>query len=85
MDLLSRYFLVLRATDVSRRLRQTGLLANAARYRWSFGSNKVQLEAEMRLLEDVLAAVQNDHVRGDHAISALSDRTPAFPLPGQWS
>lgn len=39
--------------------------------RWSFGSNRIQLGAEIKLLEEVLSAIDHDQVRGDHCISAL--------------
>jgi hypothetical protein len=41
------------------------------RFSWSFGSNRIQLGAEIKLLEEVLSAVDHDQVRGDHCVSAL--------------
>lgn len=54
----------------------------AARPQWSFGSDRIQVNAEIRLLQDFLAAIQNDHIRGDHHTSSLHDRAPAFLVKG---
>ncbi|KAJ9110206.1 hypothetical protein QFC20_003058 [Naganishia adeliensis] len=47
---------------------------------WSFGSNRIQLGAEIKLLEEVISAVDHDQVRGDHCLSALpqSGNTAGF-------
>lgn len=47
---------------------------------WSFGSSRIQVGAEMALLEEVITALQNDHVRADHDQTSLNDRSPAFPV-----
>lgn len=39
--------------------------------RWSFGADRVQLEAEIKLLNEFLLLVQGDFVRDSHHISAL--------------
>lgn len=53
--------------------------------RWSFGSNRIQVQAEIKLLGEVLHALQNDHIRGDHDITSLPERSPNFPVPGKLS
>jgi hypothetical protein len=54
-------------------------------FRWSFGSNRIQVQAEIKLLGEVLAALQNDHIRGDYDITSLPGRNPAFAVPGEAS
>lgn len=60
----------------------TALSWFAARPLWSYGSNRIQIQAEMLLLEQVMIAVRDDRIRGDHAISSFTDRLPTFPLTG---
>ncbi|KAK8853241.1 hypothetical protein IAR55_003943 [Kwoniella newhampshirensis] len=67
------------------RLFQAAFSWFAVRPQWSFGSDRVQVGSEIRLLEDFLIAVQGDHIRGDHSTSSLSDRTPAFLVRGSKS
>lgn len=50
---------------------------------WSYGSNRIQLQAEMLLLEQVMIAVRDDRIRGDHSISSFTDRIPTFPLTSE--
>lgn len=38
--------------------------------------------AEIKLLQDFLAAVANDGIRAEHYTSSMADRTPAFLIPG---
>jgi hypothetical protein len=65
--------------------RRAGTMADGrgAPLSWSYGSNRIQLEAEMLLLEQVMIAVRDDRIRGDHSISSFSDRVPTFPLTGR--
>nr|XP_031861737.1 uncharacterized protein CI109_002970 [Kwoniella shandongensis]KAA5528809.1 hypothetical protein CI109_002970 [Kwoniella shandongensis] len=67
------------------RLFQAAFSWFAVRPQWSFGSDRIQVGAEVKLLEDFLLAVQGDHVRGDHSTSSLNDRTPAFLVQGSRS
>ncbi|OCF44647.1 phosphatidylinositol 4-kinase [Kwoniella heveanensis CBS 569] len=64
------------------RLYQAAFSWFAFRPQWSFGSDRVQVGAEIKLLQDVLIAVQEDRIRGDHSTSSLSDRNPAFLISG---
>ncbi|KAJ9125427.1 hypothetical protein QFC22_000388 [Naganishia vaughanmartiniae] len=38
---------------------------------WSFGSNRIQLGAEIKLLEEVYTAVEHDRIRAHHRLSSL--------------
>ncbi|WVR07656.1 hypothetical protein IAU60_004698 [Kwoniella sp. DSM 27419] len=67
------------------RLYQAAFSWFAFRPQWSFGSDRVQVGAEIKLLQDFLVAVQDDRVRGDHATSSLSDRNPALLISGSSS
>lgn len=42
------------------------------RHRWSFGANRVQFDADVRLLNAFLDAVQQDGVRADHLTTSLT-------------
>lgn len=55
----------------------------SVRPQWSFGSDRIQLGAEIKLLQDFLTAVQSDTIRGDHSTSSMSDRAPAFLIRGE--
>ncbi|KAK6909388.1 hypothetical protein I203_103405 [Kwoniella mangroviensis CBS 8507] len=57
----------------------------AFRPQWSFGSDRIQVGAEIKLLQDLLQIVQEDKIRGDHSTSSLSDRAPAFLIRGSAS
>lgn len=50
--------------------------------RWSYGSDRIQVGAEIKLLQDFLAAVANDGIRAEHYTSSMADRTPALLIPG---
>lgn len=50
--------------------------------RWSYGSDRIQVGAEIKLLQDFLSAVANDGIRAEHYTSSMADRTPAFLIPG---
>ncbi|ODN73286.1 hypothetical protein L202_07835 [Cryptococcus amylolentus CBS 6039] len=64
------------------RLYQAAFSWFAVRPQWSFGSNRVQVGAEIKLLQDFLAVIGDDTVRGDHVTSSMADRPPAFLVPG---
>lgn len=38
--------------------------------RWSYGANRVQLEADIKILNDFLTLLQTDSVRASHLISS---------------
>lgn len=44
-------------------------------FRWSYGANRVQLEADIKVLNDFLTLLQTDSVRASHQISSTS-----FPM-----
>lgn len=48
--------------------------------RWTFGGNKLQLKAEMRLLSDVLIALQNVKSIGQRAVNMLTSLQPKEEL-----
>lgn len=50
--------------------------------RWSYGSNRIQVAAEIKLLQDFMSAVQEDQVRGDYQTSSMTDRSPALLIRG---
>ncbi|KAJ9109753.1 hypothetical protein QFC19_001983 [Naganishia cerealis] len=52
---------------------------------WSFGSNRVQLGAEIKLLEEVFAAVEHDQIRAHHRLSSLPDSEGTSGASGQVS
>ncbi|KJE03847.1 phosphatidylinositol 4-kinase [Cryptococcus gattii NT-10] len=54
----------------------------SVRPQWSYGSDRIQVGAEIKLLQDFLAAVANDGIRAEHYTSSMADRTPAFLIPG---
>jgi phosphatidylinositol 4-kinase len=56
----------------------------AVRPQWSFGSDRIQVGAEIRLLQEFAAAVGDDHVRGDHVTTSMSDRPPALLIGGEY-
>jgi phosphatidylinositol 4-kinase len=49
---------------------------------WSYGSDRIQVGAEIKLLQDFMTAIQEDHIRGDHSTSSMTDRQPAFLIKG---
>lgn len=55
----------------------------SVRPQWSFGSDRIQVGAEIKLLQEFIVAISDDHVRGDHATSSMSDRCPAFLINGE--
>ncbi|KAL1412783.1 Phosphatidylinositol 4-kinase stt4 [Vanrija albida] len=57
----------------------------AVRPQWSFGSNRIQVGAEIKLLQDFATAIQEDQIRADHATTSLPDRAPAWLVPGTTS
>ncbi|WRT70200.1 uncharacterized protein IL334_007194 [Kwoniella shivajii] len=67
------------------RLFQAAFSWFAFRPQWSFGSDRIQVGAEIKLLQDLLAVIQEDKIRGDHSTSSLSDRNPAFLIRGSAS
>ena len=56
----------------------------AVRPQWSFGSDRIQVGAEIRLLQEFSAAIGADHVRGDYMTSSMSDRPPALLVRGEF-
>lgn len=58
-------------------------LAYANWSRWTFGSDKGQVAGEIELLQDFLAIIQEDTVKGDHSTTSLTDRPPAFLIRGK--
>lgn len=54
----------------------------AIRPQWSFGSNRIQVGAEIKLLQDFIAAVRDDHIRADHWTTSMNDRQPIWTLTG---
>ncbi|OWZ76646.1 phosphatidylinositol 4-kinase [Cryptococcus neoformans Bt85] len=54
----------------------------SVRPQWSYGSDRIQVGAEIKLLQDFLSAVANDGIRAEHYTSSMADRTPAFLIPG---
>ena len=65
------------------RLYNAALAWFAVRPQWSFGSDRIQLGAEIKLMQEFAAAITEDHVRGDHSTSSLMDRTPALMIRGK--
>ncbi|KAJ9109086.1 hypothetical protein QFC21_000414 [Naganishia friedmannii] len=53
--------------------------------RWSFGSNRVQLGAEIKLLEEVFTAVEHDRIRAHHRLSSLPHSEGMSRASGQIS
>ncbi|RXK35906.1 phosphatidylinositol 4-kinase [Tremella mesenterica] len=54
----------------------------SVRPQWSFGSDRIQVGAEIKLLQDFLVAAQEDQIRGDHSTSSFNDRNPALLVRG---
>ncbi|BEJ13679.1 hypothetical protein CspHIS471_0308530 [Cutaneotrichosporon sp. HIS471] len=54
----------------------------AIRPQWSFGSDRIQIGAEIKLLQDFMDAVTKDSIRGDHVTTSLRDRDAAWLIPG---
>lgn len=54
----------------------------AIRPQWSFGSDRIQVGAEIKLLQDFVDAVTSDSIRGDHATTSMRDREAAWLIPG---
>jgi phosphatidylinositol 4-kinase len=57
----------------------------AGRPQWSFGSDRIQVGAEIKLLQDFITAVSDDHIRGDHSTTSMHDRAAAWIVPGSTS
>lgn len=57
----------------------------AVRPQWSFGSDRIQVGAEIKLLQDFIQCVSEDQIRGDHSTSSMHDRQPAWLVPGSTS
>lgn len=55
----------------------------SARPQWSFGSDRIQLGAEIKLLQEFAKAIAEDHVRGDYSTSSMHDRAPALLIRGE--
>lgn len=55
----------------------------AVRPQWSFGSDRIQVGAEIKLLQEFAQAITDDHVRGDYSTSSMSDRPPALLIRGE--
>ena len=46
------------------------VVTDAVSYSWSFGSNKLQLDADTKALQSLSSLVQADRVLSDHRISS---------------
>jgi phosphatidylinositol 4-kinase len=55
----------------------------SARPQWSYGSDRIQVGAEIKLLSEFLGIVQSDHIRGDHLTTSMPDRGPKFLVKGR--
>ncbi|KAG8904073.1 phosphatidylinositol-4- kinase [Tulasnella sp. 403] len=53
----------------------------AVRPQWSYGANRVQIDADVKLLNAFLEAIQNDATRADHLISSLTAERHASRAP----
>ncbi|KAI5120463.1 hypothetical protein M0805_006483 [Coniferiporia weirii] len=53
-------------------LYQTAFSWFSARPQWTYGANRVQIEADIRILSDFLLLLQSDVVKGSYAISSSS-------------
>ncbi|KAH8117021.1 hypothetical protein DFH11DRAFT_1687803 [Phellopilus nigrolimitatus] len=51
-------------------LYQTAFSWFSARPQWSYGANRVQIEADIKILADFLTLLQTDSVRGSHIVSS---------------
>lgn len=54
----------------------------AASPQWSFGSNRLQLRAEMKLMADFLTILKADSVRGQYHLTSFPPTLSAIRLPG---
>lgn len=55
----------------------------AVRPQWSFGANLIQVNADVKLLNEFLEVIQHDNIRADHVTSSLqidrsASRSPAY-------
>ncbi|KAL7418401.1 Phosphatidylinositol 4-kinase stt4 [Cryptotrichosporon argae] len=57
----------------------------AIRPQWSTGSDRHQVAEEVKVLQEFIAAVQDDHIRVNRTTSSISDRAPAWPIRGSAS
>ncbi|KAK4686496.1 phosphatidylinositol 4-kinase A, partial [Tremellales sp. Uapishka_1] len=64
------------------RLYQAAFSWFSVRPQWSFGSDRIQVGAEMKLLADFMTAIQEDHIRGDHSTTSMPDRSAAILVNG---
>ena len=55
----------------------------SVRPQWSYGSDRIQVGAEIKLLQDFATTITQDHVRGDHSTSSMTDRSPALLIRGE--
>ncbi|KAG8969691.1 phosphatidylinositol-4- kinase [Tulasnella sp. 419] len=53
----------------------------AVRPQWSYGASRVQITADIKLLNEFLEAVQNDGTRADHLISSLDEARHTLRVP----
>jgi phosphatidylinositol 4-kinase len=51
--------------------------------RWSFGSSRIQVDADLKVLSEFLSSLQNDTIRGYPPISSLTNLQTASRTPGQ--
>ncbi|UZJ55413.1 hypothetical protein CBS101457_004733 [Exobasidium rhododendri] len=49
---------------------------------WSYGSNRLQIAAEMQLLSQLLSLLHNDHMRAQFIITSFPPSMKAIRLPG---
>jgi phosphatidylinositol 4-kinase len=51
-------------------------------HRWSFGANLIQVNADIKLLNEFLEVIQQDNIRADHVTSSLQPEKSVARHPG---
>ncbi|KZO97923.1 atypical/PIKK/PI4K protein kinase [Calocera viscosa TUFC12733] len=54
----------------------------AVRPQWSFGGDRVQIDADIKILQEFSRVIFSDGIRGDHLTTSLSTSHPGFCMPG---
>ncbi|KZT60454.1 hypothetical protein CALCODRAFT_119134 [Calocera cornea HHB12733] len=49
---------------------------------WSFGGDRVQIDADIKILQEFSRVIHTDGIRGDHLTTSLSTSHPGFCMPG---
>ncbi|EJU05379.1 atypical/PIKK/PI4K protein kinase [Dacryopinax primogenitus] len=57
----------------------------AARPQWSFGGDRVQIDADTKIMQEFSRVIHSDGIRGDHLTTSLSTSHPGFCMPGHAS